>query len=95
MESIAQGNSWAVTLRHLTASRFYLSETLGSAATMILERDFVGFLHHNEMGLALGCAEELGRISNAPRAFWVELRMAAESMGLKAEAERYAQLSAA
>jgi hypothetical protein len=93
MASSELRGSWAITVRHLAASRYYLSEVLGSSSATSLEREFVGFLRHNELDLALGCAEELGMLSDAPREFWIELRMAAESMGLKAEASRYEQLS--
>jgi hypothetical protein len=79
----------------LAASRYYLSETVGSVEALSIEREFVEYLHHNEFGLALECAEGLGRLSDAPKEFWMELRMAAENMGLRAAAERYAQLSAA
>ena len=95
MANIELRQSWAFTLRHLAACRYYLSETLGSVEALKVEREFVGYLHHNELSLALECAEELGRLSDAPRQFWIELRMAADNMGLKAEAERYAQLSTA
>jgi plasmid maintenance system antidote protein VapI len=95
MANIELQRSWAVTLRHLAACRYHLSETLGSAEALRIERDFIGFLHNNEFGIALECAEELGRLNDAPHEFWVELRMAAETMGHKAEAERYAQLSSA
>ncbi len=54
----------------------------------------IGYLHHNEFGLALESAEALGRLSKAPREFWVELRLAAENMGLAGDAKRYEHLSA-
>jgi hypothetical protein len=92
--SIALRDSWAVTLRHLSACRYYLPESLGSADAIAAERELIGYLHHNEFGLALESAAALGRLISAPREFWMELRLAADNMGLAGDAERYARLSA-
>ena len=86
-------DSWAVTLRHLAAARFYLAEHLPMGEARAAERDLAHYLHHNEFGLALGEAEALGEMCQAPAAFWLELRLAAANMDLNEEAERYARRS--
>jgi len=43
------------------------------------------FLHHNELGLALDDAMELGELCSAPKEFWGELHSAAVNMGLQSE----------
>ena len=91
MENRALAESWAVTLRHLAASRFYLPELLPTEQARAAEREWAHFLHHNELGLALDEAEALGEECSAPAAFWRELRLAAANMGLIEAAERYAR----
>lgn len=80
-------DSWAITLRHLAASRYYLPEKLGedSAARWLEIEDF---LHHNELGLALDDLEMLGNELDAPKEFWHELFLAAQKMELKEHAAR-------
>ena len=82
-------DSWAISLRHLAASRFYLPEKLFFEEAIEFEGQLIELLHHNELGLALDAAEMLGTICNAPKEFWEELKMAAENMGLKDETARY------
>lgn len=81
---------WAITPRHLGACRYYLPENLPSVEAVACEREMTHFLHHNELALALGVAEAMGDCCCAPSAFWRELQLAAESMGLAKEAARYA-----
>ena len=83
--------SWAISLRHLAASRYYLSEQLPSEDanncwTMLQE-----YLHHNELGLALDEAEYLGVLCDAPSEFWAELLSAAEQMHRAESASRIRQ----
>jgi hypothetical protein len=85
--------SWAVTLRHLAAARFYLPEHLPMGEVRDTERELAHYLYHNEFGLALGEADALGELCSAPAAYWRELQLAAGSMGLDEEATRYAQRS--
>jgi len=92
MNNAALRESWAVTLRHLAACRYYLPETLGTAEAVKAEHDCDHYLHHNELGLALEAAEDLGLSSDAPSEFWRELKMAAANMGLDELADRYAKL---
>jgi hypothetical protein len=81
--------SWAVTLRHLAASRFYLPENLLNAEAEKAWAEMQHFLHNNELELALDEAEVLGEIENAPSGYWAELLRAAENMSLKKHAARY------
>ena len=81
--------SWAVTRRHLAASRFYLSENLLNTEAETAWAEMQHFIHHNELELALDVAEALGEIENAPSEFWAELLSAAENMGLTHHASRY------
>jgi hypothetical protein len=89
--SRALQDSWAVTLRHLAASRYYLPEELTTADALEAERNMVHYLHHNELGLALYEAEALGAEVAAPRPYWRELQLAALNMNLLAHAARLAQ----
>ncbi|WJN57362.1 hypothetical protein OH686_01355 [Pseudomonas sp. SO81] len=83
--------SWAVTLRHLAASRFFLLEHLPSQEAEDCWAQAQGFLHHNELGLGLEELQELGELCSAPKEFWLELLLAAENMGLEAHSESLRQ----
>lgn len=48
------------------------------------------YLRHNELGLALNEAEFVGELCHSPPAFWAELRLAAQNMGLSEDAARFA-----
>ena len=72
--------SWATSLRHLAASRFYLAHTLPSAEAAQCWSDAEDYLHHNELGLALDCLVALGEACDAPPEFWRELLLAASNM---------------
>jgi hypothetical protein len=94
MASTELRESWAITLRHLAASRYYLAERFTAESALSCEQDFNRFLHNNEFGLAMLEAEALGQRCDAPPEFWRELLLAARSMG-DAEAEhKYAARSA-
>lgn len=80
--------SWARTLRHLAACRFYLREHLDQESEGIWKAA-QDYLHHNEFELALDEVEALGEKENAPPDFWHELLLAAENMSLSAHVERY------
>jgi hypothetical protein len=82
--------SWAVTLRHLAASRYYLP-TLLEGEALEAARRMEDYLHHNELGLALDEAEALGELVESSARFWEELRLAAQNMGMKEEAAKYAR----
>lgn len=79
--------SWAVSVRHLAASRYCLPEHLEGEA-LETSKQMEHFLHHNEFGLALDEAEALGNICEAGTAFWNELQLAAENMGMDDAAAR-------
>jgi hypothetical protein len=83
--------SWAITLRHIAASRFYLPEHMPTEAAVHAERNMVQYLHRNELGLALSEAEALGLEVEAQRSYWHELRLAASNMGLFEDAARLAE----
>jgi hypothetical protein len=85
--------SWAVTLRHLAACRYYLPELLPIGEARAIEREFAHYLHHNEFGLALDEADALGELCSAPGAFWKELQLAARSMNMLEEEKLYAKRS--
>jgi len=72
--------SWAISLRHLAASRFYLSQDLPGAEAIQSWSDAEDYLHHNELGLALDCLVDLGEACSAPPEFWQELLLAAINM---------------
>ena len=90
MVSIELSKSWAITLRHLAACRFYLPEHLVGDDVRDAERELTLYLHHNELGLALREAEAMGEACNAPPQFWRELQLAADNMGNTEAASRYA-----
>jgi hypothetical protein len=86
MSQAALKASHAVTIRHLAASRFYLPETLPTQEAEGCWQSMWEFMHHNELGLALDYAIELGDFCSAPREYWAELRFAAVNMGLHDQA---------
>jgi hypothetical protein len=73
--------SWAITLRHLASSRFYLQEHLPGKEAEECWTQAQEFLHHNELGLAFDELQALGELCSAPTEFWSELLLAAENMG--------------
>jgi len=81
--------SWKLTTKHLLASRSLLPDDLYFEETKVFERQFDEYLDHNELGLALDCAEQMGILCNAPDEFWQELEKAALNMGLEDEAKRF------
>ena len=81
-------NSWAISLRHLAASRYFLPIHLGDTEAKSLWAEIDEFLHHNEFGLALDNLELLGNHMGAPAAFWNELLLASKNMGLTEHAAR-------
>lgn len=81
-------NSWAITLRHLAASRYYLPEQLQDSEAVALWQEIEGFLHHNELGLALDDLEILGNHVSAPVEYWRELLLAAQNIGSKEHVAR-------
>ncbi len=85
--------SWKGTVRLLAASRFCLSEYLEHPEAQRAEQEMNHYLHHREYGLALQCAEVLGQVEDAPSEYWLELKLAAQNMGLAEEAARYAKLA--
>ena len=86
MSQNALNASHAQTLRHLAASRFYLPETLPSLDAEECWLSMQELLHHNELGLALDDAIELGELCGGPKEFWDELHCAAVNMGLHHQA---------
>lgn len=89
-ERAALVESWATTLRHLAACRFYLPERLSAEASLAAELELAHYLHHNELGLALAAAESLGNTLDPPPQFWRELELAATNMAMLDAAARYA-----
>jgi hypothetical protein len=87
--------SWAITLRHLAACRYYLPVVLTAPDAIKAERAWNEYLHSNELGLALAEADVMGHEQRAPAEYWNELRAAAANMGLEAEAAAFAARSAA
>lgn len=87
--------SWAITLRHLAACRYYLPHVLTSHEAIEAEHAWNEYLHNNELGLALHEAKAMGLAQNAPAEYWKELRAAAANMGLQAEAATFEAKSAA
>jgi len=85
MSPIELKASLAKTLRHLAASRFYLPQTLPRQDADACWLSMQEFLHHNEFGLALDDAVELGELCGGPKEFWAELHSAAVNMGLQSE----------
>jgi hypothetical protein len=79
--------SWATSLRHLAASRFYLPEYLPNSDAEKSRINAQSFLHYNELELALEQLQELGELCSAPKAFWSELLSAAENTNLTGNAD--------
>jgi len=86
MSPIELKASHAKTLRYLAASRFYLPQVLPSQDAEACWLSLQEFLHHNELGLALNDAIELGELCGSPKEFWAELHCAAVNMGLQSQA---------
>ena len=84
--------SWAVTLRHLAASRFYLPKELSFEEAIEAEKEYLEYLHCNEFKLAMEAADQMGIMNNAPIEFWRELELAANNMGLESEAKRFHEI---
>ena len=82
--------SWAVTLRHLAASRYHLPERLEGEALGAASH-FDHLFHHNEFGLALEEAEALGKLAESNACYWEELRLAAENIGMDEAAAKFAR----
>lgn len=80
--------SWAITRHYLAASRFYLPQILPSEDANARRLSMQGFLHHNELRLALDDAMELGELCGGSREFWTERHCAAVIMGLQSQAAR-------
>ena len=80
METESLRNSWAITIRYLAASRYYLTEHLPNNDADKFWIQANEYLHHNELGLALRELYALGNDCVAPQEFWVELLGAAQSM---------------
>jgi hypothetical protein len=78
--------SWAISLHHLAASRFYVPEQLPNTEAEESWINAQSFLHRNELELALEALQELGELCTAPSAFWLELLSAAENMSLAEQA---------
>ena len=87
--------SWAITLRHLAASRYYLPEQLPTETARQTEESMTSYLHHNELGLALADAEAIGVELSPPSPYWHELSLAAISMNMPEAAARFAARNAA
>jgi hypothetical protein len=79
--------SWAISLRHLAASRFYLQEYLPNAEAEEAWMNAQAFLHHNELEMALDALQNLGELCSASSAFWAELLLAAGNMSLADNAD--------
>jgi hypothetical protein len=67
---------WRRAAVHLEQARMALPDRRGQALMQYLE-----FLEHNELGLALEELAEVARAQQAPRAVWTELLAAAGVMG--------------
>jgi hypothetical protein len=87
--------SWATTLRHLAACRYYLPKILATSKALKAELAWSDYLHNNELELALFEAEVVGMEQDAPSEYWRELQLAAGSMGLEAQVARFSAKSAA
>ena len=92
MVSMELRELWAKVIRHLAASRFYLPELLPDADALAEEEKMNHLLHHNELELALEAATALGQRMEAPPEYWLELKLAAATMGLTFDAPRRMQL---
>jgi hypothetical protein len=87
--------SWATSLRHLAACRYYLPKVLATPGAVEAELAWIDYLHKNELELALCEAEIVGVEQDAPVEYWEELRLAAVSMGLEAQVAKFSAKSAA
>jgi|JI7StandDraft_1071085.scaffolds.fasta_scaffold238132_2 hypothetical protein len=87
--------SWATTLRHLAACRYYLPKVLATPSAVEAELAWSDYLHNNELELALYEAEVVGMEQDAPAEYWQELRLAAVSMGLEGQVAKFSAKIAA
>ncbi len=74
--------SWAITRKHLEKARSFLpTYPIQTDITESIEA-YQDFIDHNEFELAMGQLEGLGEVHPCPKAFWKELKLAAQNMGL-------------
>ena len=82
---------WAETERQLRAARAELPAVPRQEPSLGTDDQYQGYLDANELQLALEELEGLGEQNDALPAFWNMLRTAAERMGLREHAARYAR----
>lgn len=81
--------SWAITKRHLETGVSLLPENVHSDPEAGSVERFKDYIEHNELELALDELEGLGEANPCGPSFWKELLVAAETMQLSKQAERY------
>ncbi|MBB3166956.1 hypothetical protein [Simiduia aestuariiviva] len=84
--------SWKVTIKHLSSARGLLPNDMLFDEAKEFDKDYLEYLEHNELGLALNSLDDLGLLCNAPNQFWKYLELAASNMGLAAEAKRFNEI---
>jgi hypothetical protein len=81
--------SWSITRWHLDSATEFLPDAWLDAAERGPMAQYYEWIYHNELELALDELERLGDENGATTAFWRELLVAAENMGLAQHAGRY------
>lgn len=82
MTDAALFKRWKVSEALLRRAHDALPRLAGGESFQSLEKEFFGYLEHNEHELALDMLQELGELVQARGGFWKDLVRAAENMEL-------------
>ncbi|WOT03969.1 hypothetical protein [Shewanella youngdeokensis] len=78
--------------KHLKAGRALLPENVLFEEAKVFDKEYIEYLEHNELELAMNALDDLGLLCNAPDNFWHQLKLAASNMGLTSEVQRFKQI---
>ena len=82
-------HSWRITTKHLKEAHALLPKDLYFEEAKAFNNDFLEYIEHNELELALNSLDDLGILCNASNQFWRQLELAALNMELTSDAERF------
>lgn len=92
MDMTSLEESQKVTIGHLEAARKLLPEEMFFEEAKAFDKEYLEYLEHNELELAMNSLNDLGVLCNAPSGFWRQLELAASNMGLASEEQRFKQV---
>jgi len=92
MNSTKLEQSWKVTIGYLQASYSLLPKEMPFEEAVGFREDYLDFLKHNELELAMNSLDDLGILCNVPNQYWKQLELAATNMELFSEAERFKKI---